>query len=65
MYYIHVCVTNDLACTFFMTQLFLFEPAPRGKEEKNKLGPCLVHPEIQKVFKIFRHIESCDTCMKH
>jgi len=28
-------------------------------------GPCLVHPEIQKVFKIPRHIESCGTCMKH
>jgi len=27
--------------------------------------PCLVHPEIQKVFKISRHIESCGRCMKH
>ena len=27
--------------------------------------PCLVHPENQKVFKISRHIESCNTCMKH
>jgi len=27
--------------------------------------PCLVQPEIQKVFKIPRHIESCGTCMNH
>jgi len=27
--------------------------------------PCLVHPEIQKLFKILRHIESCDICMKY
>jgi len=27
--------------------------------------PCLVHPEIQNVFKIPCHIESCGTCMKH
>jgi len=27
--------------------------------------PCLVQPENQKVFKILRHIESCDTCIKH
>ena len=27
--------------------------------------PCLVHPEIQKLFKIFRHIVSCGTYMKH
>ena len=32
---------------------------------KHTLGPCLVHPENQKVFKISRHIESCGTCMKH
>jgi hypothetical protein len=25
------------------------------------MGPCLVHPKIQKLFKIFRHIESYDT----
>jgi len=29
------------------------------------LGPCLVHPENQKVFKISYHIESFDTCMKY
>jgi len=29
------------------------------------LGPCLVHPENQKVFKISRHIESYGTYMKH
>ena len=29
------------------------------------LRPCSVHPEIQKVFKILYHIESCGTCMKH
>ena len=29
------------------------------------LRPCLVHPKIQKVFKIPRHIKSCGTCMKH
>ena len=28
-------------------------------------GPCLVHPEIQKIFKIFCHIEFCGTCIKH
>jgi len=28
-------------------------------------GPCLVHSENQKIFKILRHIESCGTCMKH
>jgi len=33
-------------------------------KSKNFLD-CLVHPEIQKDFKIFRHIESCGTCMKH
>ena len=27
--------------------------------------PCLVHPKNQKLFKIFRHIESCGTYMKH
>jgi len=31
----------------------------------SKLGPCLVHPKNQKVFKILCHIESCGTCMKH
>jgi hypothetical protein len=31
----------------------------------DKLRPCLVHPENQKVFKFLRHIESCDTCMKY
>jgi hypothetical protein len=29
------------------------------------LGPRLVHLEIQKVFKISRHIESCGILMKH
>ena len=29
------------------------------------LGPCLVHPKKQKVFKIFHHIKSCGTCIKH
>jgi len=29
------------------------------------LRPCLVHPKIQKVFKIPCHIESCGICMKH
>ena len=27
--------------------------------------PCLVHPKKQKVFKIFRHIKSYGTYMKH
>ena len=27
--------------------------------------PCLVYPKNQKVFKIPRHIESFDTCIKH
>ena len=31
----------------------------------SSFGPCLVHPENQKVFKISRHIESCGTCMEH
>ena len=30
-----------------------------------ELRPCLVHLEIQKLFKISRHIKSCGTCMKH
>jgi len=30
-----------------------------------KSWACLVHSEIQKVFKISRHIESCGTYMKH
>jgi hypothetical protein len=29
------------------------------------LRPCLVHLEIQKIFKIFYHIESYGTFMKH
>ena len=33
--------------------------------EQQLLRPCLLHPEIQKVFKILRHIESCGICMKH
>ena len=32
---------------------------------QDQLGPCLVHPENQKVFKILCHIESCGTCMKY
>ena len=31
----------------------------------NETRPCLVHPENQKVFKILRHIESYNACMKH
>ena len=31
----------------------------------DKFGPCLVHPENQKVFKILCHIEFFGTCMKH
>ena len=38
------------------TRFFLF---------RRKLGPCLVHSEIQKLFKILRHIKSCGICMKH
>ena len=30
-----------------------------------ELNKALVHPEIQKVFKIPRHIESCGKCMEH
>jgi len=26
---------------------------------------CVVHTENKKIFKIFRHIEFFDTCMKH
>jgi hypothetical protein len=33
--------------------------------EVYNLRPCLVYSEIQKVFKIFRHIESFGTYMKH
>jgi len=29
------------------------------------LRPCLVHPKNQKVFKILRHIESFNKCIKH
>jgi len=34
---------------------------------RQKLRPCLVHSENQKVFKIPRYIESCGTgtCMEH
>jgi hypothetical protein len=35
-----------------------------GKDSP-RIGPCLVHPENQKIFKISRHFESCGTCMKH
>jgi len=56
-----------------MTELFLFEPAPRGKEEKNKLGKKAVEPfhlhtreyDLSKNFKISRHIESLVTCIEH
>ena len=27
--------------------------------------PCLIHPEILKLFNISRHIKSCGTCIKH
>ena len=33
--------------------------------DRSQPRPCLVHPEIQKVFKIPCHIESCGTCMNH
>ena len=33
--------------------------------EGGGLRPYLVHPKIQKLFKISRHIESYGTCMKH
>ena len=33
--------------------------------EEIQVGPCLVHPKNQKIFKILRHIESYSTCMKH
>ena len=29
------------------------------------IRPCLVHPKIQKLFKISHHIESCGICMEH
>ena len=37
----------------------------QSDREKSSMRPRLVHHENQKVFKIFRHIESYDTCMKH
>ena len=37
----------------------------RASRDRRILRPCLVELEIQKVFKIFRHIESCGTCIKH
>jgi len=36
-----------------------------SQEKPTEPRPCLVHSENQKVFKIPRHIESYDTCMKH
>jgi hypothetical protein len=41
---------------------FFLECAPDFKKGQRSR---LVHPENQKVFKIFRHIESCDTCIKY
>ena len=31
----------------------------------SELNKALVHLEIQKLFKILRHIKCCDKCMKH
>ena len=31
----------------------------------DNLSPCLLQPKIQKLFKISRHIESLDACIKY
>ena len=59
--YVVSCITPDLRTC--MRQ----EPksVENWKYVPVTLGPCLVHSEIQKVFKISYHIESYGTCMKH
>jgi hypothetical protein len=32
---------------------------------KNRLKPYLIHPKIQKLFKILHHFKYCGTCIKY
>ena len=38
---------------------------PQPHARQRQVRPCLLSPKIQNLFKIFRHIESLDTCIQY
>ena len=71
---IMLATNHPRPCCFFVCLASSSASAPHARRDElfffQLSGLCKFHwrclvPEIQKVFKIPRHIESCGTCMKH